>query len=123
MLDFKKHQGSTLASEGTVASLVGEKGKISLIPKNYKDSSKRVAVILQKEDGTSAMVSCSKAVSEGLRDKSIKIEQLIGFNVVLSTEGVPFIAVPSSALVTIEVASLTMEDYNPSELSFTELIA
>lgn len=123
MLEFKSYQGSTLASEGRVIDLVGKKGTISLIPRNFKDESKRVVVILTKEDGTSASVSCSKAVSEGLRNKTMKLEQLVGFNIVANEEGVPFIAAPSAGLVTVSVESLTIENFTPSVVSYEELIA
>ena len=124
MVEFKVYQrtDATLESEGTVLDLVGKDGKISIIPRNFKDKSKRVVLILQRADGTSCQVSCSAQVSEGLRNKSIKIENVLNFNVVTAESGISFISMPAGALVTVEVKNLTAEEFVPSIVAYEELV-
>ena len=124
MVEFKVFQrtDATLESEGTVLDLVGKDGKISIIPRNFKDKSKRVVLVLQKKNGKSATVSCSAAVSEGLRNKTIKLDHVLNFNVITTDEGVSFISMPAGALVTVEVKNLTAVDFVPSVVAYEELI-
>jgi len=115
--------GNVLATAGVVRDLVGKDGTLSIIPKNFKDDTKRVALILTKADGTSTMISCSKAVSDGLRNKSIKMSNVAGFEVLEGDSGISFISLPSGALVNFAVKDLTVENYVPSAVNFEELIA
>jgi len=108
MIDFKKYEG-TLTDLGTVASQIGAKGTIKFDPKNFnteeknaKGERKRVVVIVKNGDGDSAVVSCSKPLSEYLRkakaDGSTKEELLAGLLDMLVMEDekseVPFITMP-----------------------------
>ena len=122
-ITFAKYERaeSTLESLGTVMDLVGKDGKLGIIPKNFKDSSKRVVIILTKKNGTSAQVTCSEAVSKGLRDASIELGNLLSFEV-LEGEAGAFISLPSSGLVEVAVKSLTVVDYVPTAIPFAELI-
>ena len=124
-MEFKTfvREGNALTSVGVVSDLVGADGIISFIPKNLKDDTKRIALVLTKADGTSAMISCSKAVSDGLRDKSIKMSNVAGFEVLEGDSGISFISLPSGALVNFAVKDLTVENYVPSAVNFEELIA
>jgi hypothetical protein len=116
---------SVLTTAGVVRDLVGTDGTLSIIPKNFKDSSKRVALVLTKADGTSAMISCSKAVSDGLRDKSIKMSNVASFEVLENEEGLSFICLPATggALVNFAVKDLKLENYVPAAVNFEQLIA
>ena len=122
-ITFAKYERaeSTLESLGTVMDLVGKDGKLGIIPKNFKDTAKRVVIILTKKNGTSAQVTCSQAVSDGLRDKSIELGNLLAFEV-LEGEAGAFISLPSSGLVEVQVKSLTVVDYVPTAIPFAELI-
>ncbi len=64
-----------------VAELIGENGKLKLIPSNIANTGKRVLCILAKADNTQLSVVCSKGVSAGIRDKSISIPNLLGFSI------------------------------------------
>lgn len=124
MIEFKKYERTAdaeLESLGTVVDLVGKDGKLGLIPKNFKDSSKRVVIILTKKNGTSAQVTCSAAVSQGLRDKTIDLGNVLGFEI-LEGEAGAFISLPSSGLMEVAVKSLTMAEYTPATVDFAELI-
>lgn len=68
-------------SLGTVASIIGEAGKISFIPANLANTEKRLYLILEKEDGTVDQVVCSKQVSEGLRSKELTLGHVMGFEI------------------------------------------
>ncbi len=76
---------------GTVYQGVGKDGWIELSKANMQKSTKidpitglevqnRCVVFLYKNEDERAMVYCSPAVSEGLRNKTISIPQLYNFN-------------------------------------------
>lgn len=124
-LQFKKYERSTdvaLDNLGTVGELVGKNGVIKFIPKNFKDVSKRVAVILEKKDGTSVQVSCSEQVSNGLRAKTITPEHLIGLPILENEDGIAFISLDGGSLVEIKVATLSTKEMTPSAVSYDELV-
>ena len=125
MLEFVNYESneSTLESQGTVLNAVGKGGTISLIPKNFKDLDKRVVLVLQRKDGKSCAVTCSKQVSDGLRSKSIELDHVLNFDILEGESGVPFISMPGGALVSIKVDSLKAKDYTPQAVSFDELLA
>ena len=124
-LEFKKYEGgsSELTSEGTVLGIIGKKGNIGIIPKNFKDTSKRVALILTNSRGESTVVACSKAVSEGLRNKSITMNHVAGFEILTNENDQSFISMPanSGGLVTFTAAELTVEEFVPSVMSYEDL--
>lgn len=78
-LQFKDYQRENLKTLGTVASNAGKGGAITLIDKNFKDHTKRVALVVKRADGMSAVVACSTAVSRGMRDQEITLSQVQGF--------------------------------------------
>lgn len=114
---------SSLTDLGTITSIVGQAGFLGIIPKNFKDLSKRVVIVLTKKDGTSATVSCSKAVSAGLRDKSITLGNLMSFNLLENEDGVAFISMPAvgTQLQQYAVASLKLTEYVPQAINYEEL--
>lgn len=122
-IEFKVFQStSNLVSEGSVLDLVGAKGTISRIPKNWNNPEKRVVLLLTREDGTSAAVSCSEAVSKMLRSKEITIEHVLGFQILTTESGVPFISAPATALQTVKVADLVVKAFQPKEVAWEQLI-
>lgn len=141
MLTFNKYQRQDRVELGTVAQLVGKGGKVKFVPKNLADDSKRVTVILERKNGESAMVLCSKAVSEGIRAKTITLANLLGFSVTeqltngyydeegnLTGDGetINVITMPTGASNLIEVAvdSVKIAEFEPSsELVPEDLIA
>jgi hypothetical protein len=124
-IQFAKYERteSTLESQGTVMDLVGKDGFLELIPKNLRDTSKRVVVILKKKNGQSAMVTCSQQVSDGLRDKTIELGHVINFEILEGESGVPFISMPGGALISIAVKSLVAKDYVAQAISLEDIIA
>lgn len=130
MLEFKVYERAEMTTLGTVAGLVGKDGKIKLIPRNFADTSKRVVVVLEKKNGTSATVICSERVSKGLRSKEITLAHLLGFNineVEIEGEVVNMITIPAtaSALPEFAVKGIAVEEYEAesSEVNFEDLIA
>ena len=107
-----KNTESTLVSEGTVAALAGKGGKIAFIESNLKRLEKRVIVIVSKADGTSAMISCSEAVSKGVRNGTITEHHIAGLEVLTGDNGVAFISSTGSRI-----------SYNIDDLKITELSA
>jgi hypothetical protein len=64
MIQFKKYESNTLEDLGSVATILGKKGSIRFSSDRNLNSSKRVTVILQLENGQSAAVPCSSKVSD-----------------------------------------------------------
>jgi hypothetical protein len=124
-VEFKHYERaeSTLESQGTVLSLVGKDGKLGFIPKNLNDEDKRVVIILTKKNGTSTAITCSEAVSKGLRDKSIKLGNLINFEVLEGESGIPFISLPSGALAEVAVKNIVAVEYVANSVSALEALA
>jgi hypothetical protein len=124
MLQFAVYERteSTLESQGTVLSVVGKDGYLELIPRNLQDVTKRVVVILKKKNGTSATVTCSKQVSDGLRNKTIELAHLINFEILEGESGVPFISMPGGSLISVAVKNITAKEYQPSAIAFEDLI-
>ena len=125
MIEFKKYEGanSTLEDLGTVKELAGKKGKIALIRKNFNNPEKRVVVVLTNAKDESAVISCSKQVSDALRKKEMTIAQLVGLNVVQNEEGVAFISMPATgglqefSLDTVKTAPVEhVAEFLPAEL-------
>jgi hypothetical protein len=124
-IQFAKYERteSTLESQGTVMDLVGKDGFLELIPKNLRDTNKRVVVILKKKNGQSAMVTCSQQVSDGIRNKTIELGHVLNFEILEGESGVPFISMPGGALISISVKSLTVKDYVATAVSLEDIIA
>jgi hypothetical protein len=129
MVKFGKFEStaSELTDLGTVKSVVGKGGKIALIRKNYNNPEKRVVVLMTNKKGDTAIVSCSKQVSDALRAKKLKIDQLVGLNVVESEvdgEVRQFISMPATGAIQsfdldkIEAAEVATEEgsFLPQEL-------
>lgn len=125
-LEFAKYERkeSTLESLGSVLDQIGKQGKLSLIPKNFKDNSKRVVLVLENKNGESVMVTCSKQVSDGLRDKSISLGNVLNFELLYNEDTeVPYISLPGGGLISVAVKDLTATEYTPAAVSHEELIA
>lgn len=128
-LDFKQFNGTennTLTDLGTVKTAVGKGGSISLVRKNWNDPTKRVAIILQKADGKSMTIACSKQLSDALRSNKLKLNHLIGLNIIEDEKGRNFISMPATgALQTISVDKLKTATIETEEATFLpeELLA
>lgn len=121
MVKFEAFKGgdSTLTEEGTVKNIVGKGGKIALIRKNFNDEKKRVAVLLTNKKGESAVVACSKQVSDALRAKKLTIAHLLGLNIVSNEEGHNFISMPATgAIQSFDVDSVKAKEVATEEATF-----
>jgi hypothetical protein len=130
MLDFKKYENAgaaTLEEVGTLKENAGKGGKIALIRKNYSDLTKRVAVLITKKDGTSAVVPCSAQVSKALRAEELTIAQLANLNIVSGEDKEGnvrhFVAMPATGAIqefavdTIKAAKVeTKSEFLPAAL-------
>jgi hypothetical protein len=113
-VEFKKftQSDSALTDEGTLKAIVGKGGKIALIRKNWEDKTKRVAVLLTNKAGNSAVVACSKQVSDALRNGKLNIAQLVGLSVVSNEEGHNFVSMPAAgAIKEIAIDSVKEEKF------------
>ena len=130
MVAFKKYEGGTaeLTDLGTVKTVAGKGGKIAFIRKNYNDLTKRVVVVISNNKGQSAVVPCSKQVSEAFRAKKLTIAQIAGLNIVETTaeDGSlrQFISMPANgglheiAIDKVNVEEVVAEQLNPEDLAW-----
>ena len=103
MIEFKKYEGSALLTDlGTVASQIGTKGTIKFVAKNFNNPEKRVVLVAENDKGESAVISCSKSLSDYLRkakEEGAKKEELLAglldLNIMEGEEEVPFITMPA----------------------------
>lgn len=128
MVEFKKYDGASaeLTDLGTVKALAGKGGTIAFLRKNYNDTTKRVALVVGKKDGTSAVVSCSKQVSDAIRGGKLNIKQIAGLNIVENKEGVAFISMPATGAVqTVQLDKVNVQAFATEEADFLpeELVA
>lgn len=84
-IKFQEYNRTDLVNLGTVATNAGKDGAITLIDKNFKNPNKKVALVIKLADGRSAVVACSTAVSQKLRDKEITLSQVQGFPILETT--------------------------------------
>lgn len=127
LVEFKLHTRAERVELGTIAELTGVGGKIALIPSNFNNPDRRVVIVMRKADGTSATVTCSKPVSEGLRSKEIGLRQVQNFPIVehVTSDGevIALVSMPSGGgLVEFNVTNEVVE-YQAPALDPSELIA
>jgi len=125
-LNFKKYESANKTVLGTVASLAGQGGKLTFIPRNLADESKQVVVILTLKDGTSCSIVASKELSKRIRNKEIKLSQIATLNVTeeisLGGEIINVINMPSTGeLITVNIdvnveVYLPVATFNPEDL-------
>ena len=131
LLNWSKFTPADREEYGTIAEHAGPKGTIGLIQSNILDTTKRVALVLKREDGSSDVVTCSSAVSKGIRDKSISIEQLGAFMMFVQRtdkNGAPvdpylLVGMSNSATIKEYAIDTTVDAYEPAEVNFDELVA
>lgn len=79
MVNFEKYESSTseLTTIGSLNTIVGEGGTYRLASrKNFLNQKKLVAILAKLKNGKSAIIPCSKAISQLLRDKEITMTEL-----------------------------------------------
>ena len=130
MVEFKKYEGGTaeLTDLGTVLSVAGKGGKIGFLRKNYNNTEKRVVVVLTNKAGNSAVVPCSKQVSDAFRAKKLSIAQLAGLNIVEvedeKGELRQFVAMPpTGGIHEIAVEKIKVEELEKEEIANPEDLA
>lgn len=108
-----------LQEQGTLRAIAGKSGKIALMRKNFADNTKRVAVLITNKAGQTAVVACSKQVSDALRAQKLTIAQLAELTVVSNEEGHNFIAMPATgAIQTFELDKIAKATVETEEASF-----
>lgn len=65
--NFKLYESTVLEDLGSVADIVGKKGKLRFAGNKNLTSAKRVSIVMLKPDGTSDVAVCSNNVSVGVR--------------------------------------------------------
>jgi len=111
MLKFAAFQRteSTMTEEGTLKALIGPKGTVQFVNKNWNDLTKRVVVLAKRADGTSAIITCSEAVSKDLRAGKMQVGHLLGLPVLTDDQERSFISLP--AAVGIDIDTIEVKPY------------
>lgn len=125
-VEFKLYEGTTMEDLGTVAQVVGAKGKLAFITKNLA-STKRVAIVLRNKNGESAVQSCSEPVSNAVRKalqggktKKEVLAVIAQLSILEGDTGISFICAPAG--------ELSLESFSIEELieetvsSYEELV-
>ena len=135
-VEFKVFQRAERVSLGSVASLAGVGGKLKLIPANLNNPDKSVALVIEKANGTSALVIMSRPLSKLFRSKEVNLSKIAKMEVVeqLLTQGtnkgaiINIVVLPTSStnngLVEVAVDQLKDETYNPTlqEVDYSALL-
>lgn len=124
-LEFKEYVGTEMTDLGTVKQNAGAKGKVELIGKNLANGEKRVAVLITNATGQSAVVPCSKAVSDAFRAKQLSVGQLMGLHIMENAEGRAFVSLPAGAGSKIDITAAKVAAYTPEAVTtkYEELVA
>jgi hypothetical protein len=108
---------NTLKVIGLVSDVMGAKGTITVSLDNLRREGVAVRTTITDSTGKVYNVICSKQVSEGIRDKSIKLNQVATFPITeyVTREGtiIPKIVLPlgSSVIVGVESKSISTVPY------------
>jgi len=112
---------------GTLKSLIGNEGKLGLIPSNFNNASVRVMVLHQLPDGRSAKFIASPRVSAGLRAKTLSLNHLVGFTVAerKAKDGttVRSISMPAESLQWFDAINLNPVAYVRENVSSADFLA
>ena len=113
---------------GTLKELIGDEGKLGLIPSNFQDATKRVMILHQLPDGRSAKFIASPRVSAGLRAKTITLNNLVGFKVAerkAKADGsiVRSISMPAEGLQWFNAIDLNPVAYTREAVSTADFLA
>ena len=126
----KFEQSATLENLGTLAKFLGPKGTFGITPNSVKGRTKengettRVFLILDKGDGNgTALLTCSKAVTDGIRNKSINVKDLFHYDIVTS-EGGSFLSVPATTenMFVVKVSEAKAAPA-PAKVKWSDLVA
>jgi hypothetical protein len=96
-----KYEGGSanLTSQGTIVETIGTDGSISFIRKNFNNPEKRVALLLKNKKGESAIISCSRQLSDEIRKKNITVADIFGLEIVENEDEVMFVTMPSEGAI------------------------
>ena len=107
-LDFAQYERpeSTLEDYGTVREQLGENGSLGLIESNYRNPEKRVAFVLELEDGSTRVLACSKRVSDDFRNGKINLTHIAELRILVNEEGMAFISSDSAPVQKFKIADI-----------------
>lgn len=124
-LTFKKYERTStgeLTNIGSLSKLAGKGAKLAFIPSNLRNLKKRVAVVVEKPDGTSAVVACAQSVSDTVRKalETMSKQKVLGalakMSILENEDEMLFISPEGGALEFFTVDSLKSETVVYDEL-------
>ena len=123
MLKFQKYvnpDGSSLKDLGTLKA-VATGCTMQFLTKNFKDATKRVALLLKKGE-ESVILSCSKTVSDDLRAGKLTVGQLAGLKVLENEKGISFLSYDGNTNEAISLDDVTVEGIERPSFSMASLL-
>ena len=112
---------------GTLKSVIGDEGKLGLIPSNFSNALKQVMILHQLPDGRAISFICSPRVSAGLRAKTITLNHLAGFKVAerKAKDGklIKSISMPAEGLQWFDAININPIPYTKENVSASDFLA
>lgn len=125
-VEFKIYESATLEVVGSLEGLAGRGGALKFTNKSLNNSAGHLAVVITKKDGTSAVVTCSKAVTAGVRSaleqgisKKRCLASIARLDIVEAPNGGNYVSPPAGA----QGESFTIEELKKEVMSYEDLVA
>lgn len=126
-VEFKIYESATLEVVGSLESLAGIGGKLRFTNKSMNNSKGQLAVVITKKDGTSAVVTCSKAVTAGVRkalengtSAKVCLGSLVKLDIVEAPNGGNYVSAPMGEG---GVEDFTITDLRKVAVNYEDLVA
>lgn len=123
---FAIYESATLEVVGSLEGLAGRGGALKFTNKSLNNSAGQLAVVITKKDGTSAVVTCSKAVTAGVRkaleagtSKKTCLASISKLDIVEAPNGGNYISAPAGA----QGESFTIEELKREAMNYEDLVA
>lgn len=107
---------------GTVTEFIGKKGKLLFLDSNLSGK-KRVMVTMVNEKGTKIECLLSTTLSEQVRDKSVKLANLVTFSYGVNEDDRHYIVRPQGTVLTVLAKDIVAEEIESVDVDIEDFIA
>lgn len=122
---FAIYESATLEVVGSLEGLAGKGGALKFTNKSLNGNG-QLAVVITRKDGTSAVVTCSKAVTAGIRSaleqgisKKRCLASIAKLDIVEAPNGGNYVSAPAGA----QGESFTIEELKREAVNYEDLVA
>lgn len=121
MLKFQKYVSQSNVKDLGTLKAVATGCTMQFLTKNIKDTTKRVALLLRKGE-ESAILSCSKSVSDDIRAGKLSVGQLAGLRVLENDKGISFLSYDGQTNEAITLDDIQVEEIQRPSFSMAGLL-